>query len=78
MKKNLLRTLDLLFLMRPILLVPVWGFSLFGYYRAKTESLKEITSLWNSSSLPVCFLFFSPSVGAVYIFNQIATSVDKK
>jgi 4-hydroxybenzoate polyprenyltransferase len=67
--------------MRPILLVPVWGFSLFGYYRAKTESLKEITSLWNSSSLPVCFLLFlfSLSVGAVYIFNQIADiEVDKK
>jgi len=81
MKKSILRLVDLLFLMRPILLVPVWGFSFFGYYRAKTDSLREITNLWNSSSLPVCFLLFvfSLSVGAVYIFNQIADiEVDKK
>lgn len=81
MKKNILHSLDLLFLMRPILLVPVWGFSLFGYYRAKTDSIREITSLWNSSSLLICFLLFlfSLSVGAVYIFNQIADiEVDKK
>ncbi len=81
MKKSILRLLDLLFLMRPILLVPVWGFSLFGYFRAKTNSLREVNSLWNDSSLPVCSLLFlfSLSVGAVYIFNQIADiEVDKK
>ncbi len=81
MKKIILHSLDLLFLMRPILLVPVWGFSLFGYYRAKTDSIREIFSLWNNSSILTCslLLFFSLSVGAVYIFNQIADiEVDKK
>ncbi len=81
MKKKLLHLLDLLFLMRPILLVPVWGFSLFGYYRAKTDSLKEIINSWNHYSLLTCLLLFlfSLSVGAVYIFNQIADiEVDKK
>lgn len=81
MKKNILNSLDLLFLMRPILLVPVWGFSLFGYYKAKTSSLSEIINLWSSYSLHTCFLLFvfSLSVGAVYIFNQIADiEVDKK
>jgi 4-hydroxybenzoate polyprenyltransferase len=81
MKKNILHWLDLLFLIRPILLVPVWGFSLFGYYRAKCFSLTDIINLWNNSSLLTGFLlfFFSLSVGAVYIFNQIADiEVDKK
>lgn len=81
MKNSFLRFLDLLFLMRPVLLVPVWGFSLFGYYRARCFDIRQIQSLWNSTSISTCLIlcFFSISVGTVYILNQIADiEVDKK
>lgn len=81
MRKIIQHVFDLLFLMRPVLLVPVWGFSLFGYYRARVDSIKEVIRLWNTSSLQTIFILFifSLSVGAVYIFNQIADiEVDKK
>ncbi|HEX3023662.1 MAG TPA: UbiA family prenyltransferase [Chitinophagaceae bacterium] len=80
MKNSVLYFFDLFFLIRPILLVPVWGFSLFGYYRAKTGSLTQITSFWKTTPLEVyvILIIFSISVGAVYIFNQIADiEVDK-
>jgi 4-hydroxybenzoate polyprenyltransferase len=72
---------DLFFSMRPILLVPVWGFSIFGYFRAKSLSLMEIPHLWNTipGEVYFSFLIFSLSVGVVYIFNQLADiEVDKK
>lgn len=81
MKTSILNLLDLIFIIRPVLLVPVWGFSLFGYYRARVSSIREIVSLWNSASAEtyLLLLIFSLSVGAVYIFNQIADiEVDKK
>ncbi len=81
MRKTIVYLLDLLFTMRPVLLVPVWGFSLFGYYRASAGSFSEIFNLWNRSSLLIFILLFlfSLSVGAVYIFNQMAdVEVDKK
>jgi 4-hydroxybenzoate polyprenyltransferase len=75
------RICDLFFSMRPILLIPVWGFSVFGYFRAKNISLLEIPHLWKtiSGEVYLSFLIFSLSVGVVYILNQLADiEVDKK
>ena len=30
--KLILKSIDLLFLTRPVILIPVWGFSIFGYW----------------------------------------------
>lgn len=71
---------DFLFLMRPIVLVSVWGFSIFGYRCGllhKNESVHPI--VWGKEHV-VPFLYmilFSISVGAVFVLNQIADfSVD--
>ena len=72
---------DLFFSMRPILLVPVWGFSIFGYFRAKNVPFTDIPLLWNTvpGEVYFTFLLFSLSVGVVYILNQLADiEVDKK
>jgi 4-hydroxybenzoate polyprenyltransferase len=72
---------DLFFSMRPILLVPVWGFSIFGYFKAKSLNILEIPHLWNTipSEVYFTFLIFSLSVGVGYILNQLADiEVDKK
>lgn len=75
------RLADLFFSMRPILLIPVWGFSVFGYFRAKNVNLREVPHLWNTipGEVYFSFLIFSLSVGVVYILNQLADiEVDKK
>lgn len=80
-KSILTKVFDLFFSMRPILLVPVWGFTIFGYFKAKSEGTLDIVKFWQSISIEnyLYFLIFSLSVGAVYVFNQIADiDVDKK
>jgi 4-hydroxybenzoate polyprenyltransferase len=77
----LMRIFDLFFSMRPILLVPVWGFSIFGYFRAKNACFSEMTHFWTTTPIEVyfSFLLFSLSVGVVYLLNQLADiEVDKK
>ncbi|MDO5577392.1 MAG: hypothetical protein Q4F84_09955, partial [Fibrobacter sp.] len=69
---------DLFFICRPMLLIPVWGFIAFGYFRGSgtpTTLLK-----WDlSPKVYLLSVVFSLSVGAVYIFNQLADiEVDKK
>ncbi|MGM0444299.1 MAG: UbiA family prenyltransferase, partial [Fibrobacterota bacterium] len=63
------RILDLLFLTRPVVLVPVWGFALFGYRAARGA-----VSFWSmpDASAVLRILLFSLSVAAVYVVNQIA------
>ena len=81
MKRCVVRFLDLLFLTRPILLVPVWGFCAFGYWHGRNGELDSLYSFWKSTPLFVYFyiFIFSLSVGSVYILNQIADiKVDKK
>ncbi len=62
------RSILLLFLTRPVVLIPVWGFSLFGFRLAQNR-----TAL--GSSLPaspfLLMLLFSLSVAAVYLLNQV-------
>lgn len=72
---------DLFFALRPVILIPVWGFSIFGYYRAANINPLKLHESWFTISpvVYVAFLFFSLSVGVVYILNQLADiDVDKK
>lgn len=69
------RLLDAFFLTRPVLWVPVWGFSAFGYWCARWDgSFRGALFAWNPQSWYSFFwmFWFSASVGAVYILNQIA------
>lgn len=72
---------DFFFLTRPMLFIPVWGFSAFGYFKGLNGTPAEIISFWKSTPLEIyiSILIFSLSVGVVYILNQIADiEVDKK
>jgi len=71
MNKILFPLIDGFFLMRPVVLIPVWGFSLFGYFNGHGSRTIDPTVLaW--------IMIFSLSVGCVYILNQIAdVEVDK-
>ncbi|HMA64628.1 MAG TPA: UbiA family prenyltransferase, partial [Chitinispirillaceae bacterium] len=72
---------DLFFTLRPVILIPVWGFSIFGYYRAADINPLKLQDSWFTISplIYVAFLFFSLSVGVVYVMNQLADiDVDKK
>jgi 4-hydroxybenzoate polyprenyltransferase len=67
--------------MRPVVLVPVWGFCLFGYYRAFDVHISGLPDLWRATDpvVLVWFMVFSLSVGCVFVLNQIAdVEVDKK
>ncbi|MBN1759155.1 MAG: UbiA family prenyltransferase [Chitinispirillaceae bacterium] len=74
--------LDTLMATRPVLLIPVWGFSALGYRCATGSSLsfRSLFSLQSSSpSEYLILIVFSFSVAAVYLFNQLADiEVDKK
>jgi 4-hydroxybenzoate polyprenyltransferase len=73
--KHLLILIDVFFMFRPLLLIPVWGFCIFGYYHGTMQSsATPITSLWSVHTLKMFlwFLLFSVSVASVYIFNQLA------
>lgn len=69
---------DLFFICRPMLLIPVWGFIAFGYFRGSSTPVTLLR--WNlSPKVYLLSVVFSLSVGAVYIFNQLADiEVDKK
>jgi 4-hydroxybenzoate polyprenyltransferase len=80
MKNVLLLLGDCFFLMRPVILVPVWGFCLFGYYRAFDVRITGLPDLWRESD-PMALVWsmvFSLSAGCVFVLNQIAdVEVDK-
>jgi 4-hydroxybenzoate polyprenyltransferase len=59
----------LFFITRPIVLVSVWGFSLFGY-RLSSKTSDIFQEIGIVAVLQI--LFFSLSVASVYVFNQIA------
>jgi len=62
------RPLDYLFLLRPMILIPVWSFYLLGAHHAEAAAGRGID--------PVTFIAglasFTALLGAVYIMNQIA------
>jgi 4-hydroxybenzoate polyprenyltransferase len=77
MVKPAIRLCDALFLCRPVLLIPVWVFSMFGYLSGLSERNGfSLSAAWKAPlHVPWWIFVFSLSVGAVYVFNQI---VDRK
>jgi 4-hydroxybenzoate polyprenyltransferase len=74
-KRLLLRSIDILFLARPVILIPVWSFSIFGYWCGASAGRGfDITLLWGKEAFlkHTGMMLFSFSVGAVYVLNQIA------
>lgn len=80
--KVILKGIDILFLARPIILIPVWGFSIFGYWcGCNVDESFDMKMLWGKEHITPFFsmVLFSLSVGAVYVLNQIADfAVDSK
>jgi 4-hydroxybenzoate polyprenyltransferase len=67
--------LDALFVTRPVLWIPVWGFSALGYWRGLGgDAAPDPTAAWHNAEWGVFvgMFLFSMSVGAVYVINQIA------
>ncbi|MDR0331778.1 MAG: UbiA family prenyltransferase [Chitinispirillales bacterium] len=74
MNKKILLAIDLLFLTRPVVIAPVWGFGAFGVYCVNK-------GLFTQLELPQYLLMFlySLSAASAYVFNQIADyEVDKR
>jgi len=73
MKKKIVLMIDLFFLTRPVVLVPVWGFSAFGIYCFKSELFSSL-----GFSHYLLMALYSLSVASVYVINQMADyEVDK-
>lgn len=74
MKAKFLFLIDLFFVIRPLLLVPVWGFAVFGYWRFKGFTLTDLPRAWSLIQYQelLWVVVFSLSVAVVYILNQIA------
>lgn len=73
--KILARVADIVFLARPVILIPVWGFSIFGYVCGMSNGKPwefKILFGWKHLAVFGDMLLFSVAVGAVYVFNQIA------
>jgi len=68
MKKILLTLIDLIFLTRPVVVVPVWGFCAFGVYAGAGGRI--LTHLEPHQYLLI--LLYSLSPACVYVLNQIA------
>jgi 4-hydroxybenzoate polyprenyltransferase len=69
------KALDAVFLCRPVLLIPVWAFCLFGYVRGRSVYTGYGALVGWRSSQPHVLLWtavFSLSVGCIYVINQIA------
>ena len=72
LKKKLLRLLDYIFFMRPIILVPLWSFILIGYYHSHNDIHFNNLFQFILSSQLIIKLFLSTLIGGtVYIINQI-------
>lgn len=62
MNLKVLKYLDYIFVLRPVLFPPVWTIALLGYYRNPTLS---------GNSLILTLLWLTLLVGAVYLLNQV-------
>jgi lycopene elongase/hydratase (dihydrobisanhydrobacterioruberin-forming) len=84
MKKNVAifaKALDCFFLCRPVVLIPVWGFSIFGFFAGNSHGGVAFRDSFLSMNHGVFLRMavFSLSVGCVYVLNQLADiDVDKK
>ena len=72
MKKTLLLIIDLVFLTRPIIIVPVWAFCVFGGFCSFPKQFIFEPSQY------LLILLYSMSAASVYVINQMADyEVDK-
>jgi 4-hydroxybenzoate polyprenyltransferase len=74
-----LNPIDILFLLRPPMLIPVWAFFLAGYWRTVIIHPVAIPGRIRGALNPggyfwLSFLSFSLVMGAVYIINQVVDS----
>ena len=70
--KKLLRILDYIFFMRPIILVPLWSFILIGYYHNQNSiQLDSLFQFSLSYQVIIKSILSTLIVGTVYIINQI-------
>ena len=70
--KKILRLLDYIFFMRPIILIPLWSFILIGNYHShNTIRLNNFSQFGFSSQLIIKSTLSTLIVGTVYIINQI-------
>ncbi|HEX9913207.1 MAG TPA: UbiA family prenyltransferase [candidate division Zixibacteria bacterium] len=60
----MLKYLDYIFVLRPVLMVPVWTILLLGYYQGSRDASFDKSLLW-------LFLFATFFIGGVYLLNQI-------
>jgi 4-hydroxybenzoate polyprenyltransferase len=73
--KALVVFLDMVFVTRPVLWIPVWGFGLLGYGRSlAVRGWPGRVSWWRVVTVEhfAWMMVFSCSVGAVYAMNQLA------
>ena len=81
---RLLRSLDYIAILRPLLLIPVWTMLFLGYYKGLEGAVANHISLPLIGNIPVVLrpdneilltlLLYSLLMGAVYILNQISDS----
>jgi 4-hydroxybenzoate polyprenyltransferase len=64
---------DAVFLCRPVLLIPVWSFCMFGYLSGlSSRNGFSLAAAWNAQPrIALWMVVFSLSVGSVYVLNQI-------
>jgi 4-hydroxybenzoate polyprenyltransferase len=66
----MLKLVDLFFLLRPTLLLPVWTFLFLGYYWGSGERFFNLTMVLPKAFWTI-FISYSLLMGGVYILNQI-------
>lgn len=70
--------IDLFFLMRPVVLIPYWGYALLGFYLVSFGKDFHLFNFLSFFKLNLV-LIFSLAAGSVLVLNQIADiDVDKK
>jgi 4-hydroxybenzoate polyprenyltransferase len=66
------RITDAVFLTRPVVVVPVWGFSVLGYVNAGGAKARGAVAAYTMLVDFGWMVVFSAAVGMVYIVNQVA------
>jgi 4-hydroxybenzoate polyprenyltransferase len=67
--------LDYIFVLRPMILIPVWIFLLLGYHFGSQAAGTNYSRWFPSAGLAGTFLIFTGLAGGIYIMNQIADRI---
>jgi 4-hydroxybenzoate polyprenyltransferase len=63
--------IDHVFLLRPILLIPVWSFLLIGHYHGLQAQNFSVPCFFPRKEILLTLIFYSALMGSIYILNQI-------